>query len=264
MVNLHNKRKPFQHLSLIFIIITSFLLSAYSNDLVNTSSEIGNSPGEKIVQATSTPGSSANTDQDDICAFSDEDCTDPEGMHGNFVVFSEEMLSKAEVIAVLFWMEDCASCAEVINSVIPDITIKYANQVVFYPIELKEIDSVDKFYQMAERYGVPKNNIGVPLVIIADQILTGNQIQTDIEKWISRSLEKDPYALLAIPEFADQLPQIIQEKQMDIQTNEITNKQSSPFVNPRSLVILLGIGIPIFAILAVGMLIIKKRSKSVR
>jgi hypothetical protein len=132
---------------------------------------------------------------------------------------------------------------------------------VFFPIELKEIDSVDRFYQMAERNGVPKNNIGVPLVIIGDQILTGNQIQTDLEKWINLKLKNDQYAILAIPEFADQLPHIIQDKQLDTVEQPITNQNATQKENSNALQLLSSFGIPLAGIVLIVFFIFSKRSK---
>lgn len=264
MIPVQNIMKHHQHLTLTFIVIISFLFSGISSVAAKKMIETRENSDATSVMTTATPVPSGNSDQDDICAFSDNDCTNPEGLHGNFSTLSEEALSNAEIITILFWMEDCASCAEVINTVLPDIAIKYQNQVVFFPIELKEIDSVDRFYQMAERNGVPKNNIGVPLVIIGDQVLTGNQIQTDLEEWINMNLKNDHYAILAIPEFADQLPQIIQDKQMERIEQPINNQNTTQKENSTALQLLSNFGIPLAGIVLIVIIIFSKRSKTNR
>ncbi len=262
MQHFQKNLKQQRQIPLIMVVIISFLFSGISSVAAGNKIESKTIVDTTNVLATASPESTTVPDQDDICAFSDDNCTNSEGLHGSFSAVNDEKLRNAKIIILLFWMQDCTSCAEVINTVLPDIDVKYQDQVVFFPIELKEIDSVDRFYQMAERFGVPKNNIGVPLVIIGDQILTGNQIKTDLEKWINLNLKKDQYAILAIPEFSDQLPQIIQNKQMEKGELPITNQYATEKENSNALQLLSSIGIPLFGMVFIVVFIFSKRSKT--
>ena len=126
-------------------------------------------------------------------------------------------------------------------------------------IELKEISEVDVFYQMAGRLGVPKNNIGVPLMIIGDQVLAGNQIDNNLEKSIQSTLQRSPYTFIAIPEFAEKLPVFLQEMQVDQTTKDdnlsaTNNPMNTPF--PLALVI----GLPLLIIVGVTFYFVSKKT----
>lgn len=252
--------KHYRQLILKIVVIVAFLFSSISSIAARNVIETRENSDVSNVLATATPESSKNLDQDDICAFSDDDCSNPERLHGNFTIANEKTMRNAEIITILFWMEDCASCAEVLNTVLPDITLKYKNQVVFFPIELKEIDSVDRFYQMAERLGVPKNNIGVPLLIIGDQVLIGDQIRTDLEKWIDYNLQTNQYAILPIHEFADQLPESIRESQSNSKNTQVVLQTYTKNQNIPSLLLFLLFGFFSFVtIFIIGFFIFKNR-----
>lgn len=184
-------------------------------------------------------------ENEEICGLYDADCEDTSPTKN--VEIDLARAESAAVVPILFWMQDCAHCAEVLNTLLPEMYLTFNNQVYFYPIELKEIDEVDLFYQMAERLGVPKNNIGVPLIIIGNQVLAGNQIDSYLKKSIETELEKSPYTFTAIPEFEVNLPDFLQNKQVD-QTSMQTNTSNDSQSILKTFPLMLTIGFPVLLV----------------
>jgi hypothetical protein len=203
-------------------------------------------------QETPTPTDDGFSLRDDLCPITDLDCEGPAGSFSGISIANEESLQNADVILILFWMEDCAHCEEVLTTILPDIQTIYQDQVAVFPIELKEIETIDTFYNMAERLEVSKNDIGVPLVIIGDQVLTGDEIKQDLIAQIDKNLQVDDYRLLSIPEFENQLPATIQS----LETITTANQTSS---NKR--LFLIGSIIGISAISMIIVVVIRTRKK---
>jgi thiol-disulfide isomerase/thioredoxin len=211
-------------------------------------------------QELSTPTPTGNSEEEDICGFTSEDCGDSSSSDSAKSELNFEANPFADVVIILFWMEDCSHCEEVLNTVLPEIEFQYDDQVFIFPIELVDIETVDTFYQMAERLGVPKNNIGVPLAIIGSQVLTGNQIKTDLNGWIETYLQENTSSILAIPEFADQLPESIQIRQINLEVFPKENQPVSQTPGIRTLTLLLAIGIPVLGVLLVLVYFLIQRS----
>src|SRR4030042_2071780 len=64
------------------------------------------------------------------------------------------------VRAVLFWMDGCPHCHEVINNVLPPLQQKYGDKLNIHLIEVKSQQDVDQLYQLAAALKVPKQNAG--------------------------------------------------------------------------------------------------------
>ena len=197
-------------------------------------------------------------ENEDICGLYDADCEDTSTLNTKKVEIDLARAQKAKTTVIFFWMQDCAHCEEVLNSLLPEMYLTFGEQVYFYPIELKEISEVDVFYQMAERLGVPKNNIGVPLMIISDQVLAGNQIENNLEKSIDISLQNTTYSFVAIPEFEEKLPDFLQEKQMDQTTNSPNQSNDEyPIRTPFPLALI--IGLPVMVIAGATFFLVSKK-----
>lgn len=180
-------------------------------------------------------------ENEDICGLYEADCEDISNKETNNIEINLTQAQKAQVTVIYFWMQDCAHCEKMLNSLLPEMYLTYGDQVYFYPIELKEISEIDIFYQMAERLGVPKNNIGVPLMIISDKVLYGNQIENNLKKSIDSSLQKNPYTFVAIPEFEENLPEFLRNKQVD-HTINMSNQSNNtlPIRSPFPLAFVIG------------------------
>ena len=78
------------------------------------------------------------------------------------------------VKAVLFWMQGCPHCHEVIDTVLPPIQAKYGEQLQIKLIELTGSQEINALYSLAESMGIPKNDVGVPFLIIGEHVLVGS------------------------------------------------------------------------------------------
>ncbi len=78
------------------------------------------------------------------------------------------------VIQVSFyWMAGCPHCEEVIQKVLPPLQQSYGDSLQLEMIELVSLQDVDNFYALAASWGLTKEKTGVPLAIIAGQVLVG-------------------------------------------------------------------------------------------
>jgi uncharacterized membrane protein len=77
------------------------------------------------------------------------------------------------VRAVFFWLNTCPHCHDVMDDVLPPLQQKYGAQLDLRTLELHTQLDFDKLYKLAEVYSVPKEGVGVPLLLIGDQILVG-------------------------------------------------------------------------------------------
>ena len=228
---------------------------------------ISNSPffmDDKKETITPTPTPSADEENEDICGLTSEDCGDTESSDVQQAWMNFEANPSADVVIIMFWMEDCAHCEEVLKTVLPGVVKQYDDQIFIYPIELKDIETVDKFYQMAERLGVSKNNIGVPLAIVGNQVLTGDQIKSKLSERIKTALKDGYKTVLAIPEFSDQLPESILNRQTNQQDLPNKNSSANQTNSTRTVTLILAVGLPILVILLLVLYFYFKRRNQVK
>jgi uncharacterized membrane protein len=79
------------------------------------------------------------------------------------------------VHAILFWMEGCPYCDEVLRNVLPLLQDKYETQLDIQLVEVISLDEVNRLYALGAAYGMPRDQVGVPLLIIGEQVLTGDE-----------------------------------------------------------------------------------------
>lgn len=243
--------------SLLYCILGSFCVyllgSGFAHPLISTDHLLPKDHYQDLISISSA--SEDDPENEDICGLYDADCEETNPINSKNVEIDLVRAESAKVAVIFFWMQDCAHCEEVLNSLLPEMYLTFGDQVYFYPIELKEISEVDVFYQMAGRLGVPKNNIGVPLMIIGDQVLDGNQIDNNLEKSINTSLQKSTYSFVAIPEFEEKLPIFLKNKQVDLGTT--TSDHNYPMRTPILLALI--IGLPLLVIAGVFFFKISKK-----
>jgi len=78
------------------------------------------------------------------------------------------------VRAVLFWMDGCPHCHEVLENVLPPLREKYGKQLEILLIEVVSMDDADRLYEVAAAYGIPRERVGVPFLVIGEQVLIGS------------------------------------------------------------------------------------------
>lgn len=125
--------------------------------------------------------------QVDACAV---DCLDDDS---RLETMPEVTLGSGELWIDFYWMEGCPHCEEIKNTVLPEILGIYQTEITIRQIEVKTLDDVDQLYTLGLAYGLPKEKIGVPLILIGDRVLTGeDNVSRDLPRLIQSTLRGDP------------------------------------------------------------------------
>lgn len=78
------------------------------------------------------------------------------------------------VQAVMFWMDGCPHCHEVLEQVLPPLQEKYGAQLQIHLIEVATTEDIDRLYEIAAGYGYSRDEVGVPFLVIGDHVLIGS------------------------------------------------------------------------------------------
>jgi uncharacterized membrane protein len=106
------------------------------------------------------------------------------------------------VHAVMFWMNGCSHCHDVIENVLPPLRQKYGAQFDLQLIEVVTADDIDRLYQVGATFGFAKEQVGVPFLIIGDRALVGSdQIPAELPKLIEQHLAAGGVAAPQVPGF---------------------------------------------------------------
>lgn len=93
------------------------------------------------------------------------------------------------VRAVIFWLNGCPHCHEVIDHVLPLLQQKYGDKLDIRLIELVTTEDVDRLYETAAVLGIPKEHVTVPFLILGDRVLIGSaQIPAELPGLIEQHL----------------------------------------------------------------------------
>lgn len=115
---------------------------------------------------------------------------------------------KPIVHAVMFWMDGCPHCEEVIQNVLPPLREKYDAQFELLMIEVVTTQDIDTLYRVAASYNIPKEQTGVPFLIIGDQVLVGSdQVSNQLSGMIEYHLAQGGVDPPSNPVLAGLLPQ---------------------------------------------------------
>ncbi|MBK5107627.1 MAG: hypothetical protein JJE12_05830 [Anaerolineales bacterium] len=77
------------------------------------------------------------------------------------------------VRVVMFWLSTCGHCEYVINNVLPPLQEQYGDQLEILMVELVTEEDMDRLYETAAIVGIPANNVGVPFMLVGEQVLKG-------------------------------------------------------------------------------------------
>jgi uncharacterized membrane protein/thiol-disulfide isomerase/thioredoxin len=79
------------------------------------------------------------------------------------------------VRAVLFWMDGCPHCHEVLDNVLPLLQEKYGMQLEVLLVKVTSMEDVERLYEVAAFYGIAREQVYVPFLVISDRVLIGSQ-----------------------------------------------------------------------------------------
>lgn len=95
------------------------------------------------------------------------------------------------VHVVMFWMDGCPHCEAVKENLLPQLQAQYGEQLDLQMVEVFSTEDVERLYQIGASFGLEQEEVGVPLVIIADQVLVGDdQIPAQLPGLIERYLSE--------------------------------------------------------------------------
>ena len=111
------------------------------------------------------------------------------------------------VRVLMFWSSTCGHCEYVIKEVLPPLQEHYGDQLEILLVELITQDDVDNLFQTADAFGIPKDNVGVPFLIIGERVLTGSeQIPMELPGLIEMHLAAGGVDFPDLPFLAAYLP----------------------------------------------------------
>jgi uncharacterized membrane protein len=104
-------------------------------------------------------------------------------------VWADNATPPPVVSAVLYWMEGCPGCEEVLQNALPPLQEKYGEQLQITLVEVISEDDVDELYELAASFGMTREDTGVPLLVIGGQALVGEEISNQLPAWIETYLQ---------------------------------------------------------------------------
>jgi uncharacterized membrane protein/glutaredoxin len=114
---------------------------------------------------------------------------------------AQETQDTAVVHVVMFWMEGCPYCHDVIDYILPPLQAEYGERLNVRLVELETIDDVDRLYELAQAAGLARNQVGVPLMLAGDRVLIGPyEIRDELPGIVEAHLPLGGLALPTMPQ----------------------------------------------------------------
>lgn len=124
---------------------------------------------------------------------------------------SLESQEQPVVRVVMFWLSTCGHCEYVINEVLPPLQEQYGEQFEIQLVELVTQEDVDHLYETASILGIPQNNVGVPFMLVGENVLSGSdQIPRELPGLIETHLASGGLDYPRYPPLAGYLPEPIE------------------------------------------------------
>jgi uncharacterized membrane protein len=113
------------------------------------------------------------------------------------------------VQAVLFWMDGCPHCHDVIDNGLPPLQAAYGEQLEIRLVEVRSAAELDQLYELAAAVGLRRDATGVPLMLIGDAVLVGSvQIPAELPGLIARHLAAGGVGFPTLPELTTFMPEL--------------------------------------------------------
>jgi uncharacterized membrane protein len=89
--------------------------------------------------------------------------------------------SDGKVHAILFWLQGCGHCKQVITEVLPPLQAKYGDKLNVQMVEIGGAEASARFDRVLGALGYKTTDVGVPFMLIGDHVLVGSvQIPTEL------------------------------------------------------------------------------------
>lgn len=139
-----------------------------------------------------------------LCPLTEPDCGPDDQSAANAATHSVNIdeAGQARVRAVLFWMEGCPRCDEVVRSVLPPLYERYGDALYVHMEEVVGLEEVEKLFGVGQRLGLRKEQIGVPVLLIGDKTLAGaDEIGRRLPRLVERGMKGAGIDFPEVPEF---------------------------------------------------------------
>jgi uncharacterized membrane protein/thiol-disulfide isomerase/thioredoxin len=134
----------------------------------------------------------------------------------------------------MFWSSTCGHCEYVINKVLPPLQDQYGEQLEILMVELATQGDVDSLYETAAIVGIDKNQVGVPFMLVGDQVLLGSdQISRDLPELIASHLARGGIDYPRLPTLVDYLPEPVDTGS---ESNSLTQDDAEQSTAPTEIV----------------------------
>jgi len=160
------------------------------------------------------------------------------------------------VRAILFYSPTCPHCHEVIQNVIPPLIEKYGEQLDIVGINVSLEGGQDLYRATVAQFNIPEDRLGVPTLIIGDQILVGSgEIPAILPGLIDQYLAEGGVDWPDIPG----IDGVLAEQELNLPQETANSWQASfqrdPFGNSLSIVMLL---VMVIAVVRAVMLFLRR------
>ena len=122
--------------------------------------------------------------------------------------FSTALAQAPRVVVVLFFSPTCGHCHKVMSEDLPPLQEKYGEQLQIYTVDTSTDAGHALFVSAIERYKVPDERRGVPMLVAGETVLVGSQeIPQQLPAMVAAALAENGLELPDIPGLnAEELP----------------------------------------------------------
>lgn len=129
-----------------------------------------------------------------------------------FILLAVSASAQAEappvVHIVMFWMNGCPHCHEVLDNILPPLQDEYGERLDILLVEVATMQDIEMLYQVAAVYNIPEEKTYVPFLIIGDQVLVElDQVGDQLPAMIQYHLAQGGMDFPPNPVLAEILPQ---------------------------------------------------------
>src|SRR4030065_2029258 len=111
------------------------------------------------------------------------------------------------VHAVLLWSNGCTNCSQVLTEILPKLQDKYNSRLSILLIELVTTDDIVNLYTLGSAFGLAKDQVSVPFLIIDHNALIGaNDIRDKLPELIDEYLSAGGLEYPDLPPLRQLLP----------------------------------------------------------
>jgi uncharacterized membrane protein len=92
-----------------------------------------------------------------------------------FITARAQATPQPVVHAVMLWQAGCPHCEETLEQTLPPLQEKYGAQFDLLLVEVASVDDIKMLYEIGAAYGLTREETGVPMLILGDQVLVGSE-----------------------------------------------------------------------------------------